>query len=309
MTRKQRLLIVDDERLNRQLLSALFLSEYDVILAKNGAQALASALEMPQPDLILLDIKMPDMDGYEVLRQLRFDERTSNILVIFVTGLNQDVDEARGLEMGAVDYISKPFRTGVIRARVRNHMNYAWLLKELELKAFIDGLTGIPNRRQFDQIADIEWKRANRHGKPLSLIMVDVDYFKLYNDNYGHGAGDYVLQQIAKTMSQEVSRAGELVARYGGEEFVILLPETTYQEAIQIAERIRYAIESLRLQHEYSITASYITISMGGISLRPPLKATIAEILTIADKQLYIAKDAGRNQLSWDHETYYLPAV
>lgn len=115
--------------------------------------------------------------------------RTASILVVFVTGMNEDVDETKGLKMGAVDYISKPFRTAVLRARVRNHMNYVWLCKELELKALVDSLTGIPNRRQFDHIADIEW---NRHGTPLSLIMVDVDYFKLYNDNDGHCAGDSV---------------------------------------------------------------------------------------------------------------------
>ena len=132
--------------------------------------------------------------------------------------------------------------------------------------------------------------------------MVDVDYFKFYNDNYGHGEGDLILQQLAKTMSEEISRAGELVARYGGEEFVILLPETGSEEAIKIAERIRCAVENQKLKHEYSSAAPYVTISMGGISLIPPLESTVLEMITIADKQLYAAKESGRNQLSWARE-------
>ena len=300
MTNKQRILIVDDEKFNRQILSELLLPDYEVFLAKDGEQAIVCARAMPPPDLILLDVIMPGMDGYEVLQQLRADERTSDIPVIFVTGLTEEEDETKGLNMGAVDYVLKPFRSAVVRARVRNHMNYVWQRKQLERDAFIDGLTGIPNRRRFDQAMDIEWRRANRHGMKLSLAMVDVDFFKQYNDTYGHGAGDEVLRQIAKAMMQVINRSGELVARYGGEEFALLLPEIEPEEAVQIAERIRCAVEKLALRHEKSSTAPFVTISVGGVSLMPSINSTIAEILASADNQLYLAKGAGRNAVSWE---------
>jgi len=299
MNNRQRILIVDDEKFNRQILSDLLLPDYEVFLAKDGEQAIACAKAKPPPDLILLDVIMPGMDGYEVLRRLRADERTGDIPVIFVTGMCEEEDETKGLDMGAVDYVLKPFRTAVVRARVRNHMSYIWQRKQLEQDAFIDGLTGIPNRRRFDQTLDIEWRRAKRHGTPLSLAMVDVDYFKQYNDTYGHGAGDEALRQIAKAMLQVISRSSELVARYGGEEFVILLPEIEQEEAVQIAEQLRHAVEMLRLRHEKSNAAPFVTISVGGVSLMPPANAAVAELLLLADNRLYLAKQAGRNQVIW----------
>lgn len=299
MINRQRILIVDDEKFNRQILSELLLPNYEVFLAKDGEQAIASAKASPPPDLILLDVIMPGMDGYEVLRRLRADERTCEIPVIFVTGMCEEEDETKGLDMGAVDYVFKPFRSAVVRARVRNHMSYIWQRKQLEQDAFIDGLTGIPNRRRFDQTLDIEWRRANRHGSPLSLAMVDVDYFKQYNDTYGHGAGDEALRKIAKAMLQVINRSSELVARYGGEEFVILLPEIKREEAIQITERLLDAVQKLGLCHEKSSTAPCVTISAGGVSLMPSATTTVAELLLLADNQLYLAKQAGRNQVSW----------
>ncbi|MDI1292622.1 MAG: diguanylate cyclase [Methylobacter sp.] len=299
MTNKQRVLIVDDEKFNRQILSELLLPDYDVFLAKDGEQAIALAGTEPQPDLILLDVIMPGMDGYEVLRRLRADERTCAISVMFVTGMSEEGDETKGLNMGAVDYILKPFRSAVVRARVRNHMNYIWQRKQLESDALIDSLTGIANRRQFDHTVDDEWRRANRHGSTLSLAMIDVDYFKLYNDTYGHGEGDQALRQIAKAMSQALNRSSDLVARYGGEEFVLLLPEIESDEAVRIAEQIRLAVEALGLCHQKSSVAACVTISIGGVSLVPSSNVSIAEMLVLADNQLYLAKDAGRNAVSW----------
>lgn len=304
MSCRQRILIVDDEKFNRQILSELLLPDYEVFLAKDGEQAIACAKATPPPDLILLDVIMPGMDGYEVLRHLRADERTSGIPVMFVTGMCEEADETKGLDLGAVDYVSKPFRSAVVRARVRNHMSYIRQRKQLELDAFIDGLTGIPNRRRFDQTLDIEWRRANRHGTQLSLALLDVDYFKQYNDTYGHGAGDEALQRIAETMLPLLNRSGELVARYGGEEFALLLPETEPEAAIQIAERIRYAVETLNLRHEKSNAAPCVTISVGGVSLMPSTQATVAEILALADNRLYLAKRAGRNRVSWENDVF-----
>lgn len=299
MNNRQRILIVDDEKFNRLMLSELLLPDYEVFLAKDGEQALICAKATLPPDLILLDVVMPGMDGYEVLRRLRADERTSNIPVIFITGMCEAEDETKGLDMGAVDYVLKPFRSAVVRSRVRNHMNYIWQRKQLEQDAFIDGLTGIPNRRRFDQTMDMEWRRASRHGARLSVAMVDIDYFKQYNDTYGHGAGDEALRQIAKVMLQIVNRSGELVARYGGEEFVVLLPDIERDEAVRIAERIRYGVETLGLRHETSGVAPFVTISVGGASIMPLMNATVAELLELADNQLYLAKREGRNQVSW----------
>lgn len=304
MTTRQRILIVDDEKFNRQILSELLLPDYEVFLAKDGDQAIARARAMPTLDLILLDVLMPDMDGYEVLRRLRADERTSAIPVMFVTGMSEAEDEAKGLDMGAVDYILKPFRSAVVRARVRNHMNYVWQRKQLEQDAFIDSLTGIHNRRRFDQTVDIEWRRAHRHGKQLSLAMVDIDYFKQYNDTYGHGAGDEALRQIAKAMLKTINRSGELIARYGGEEFVVLLPEVGRDEAVRIAEQIRHSVETLGIRHENSKAAPVVTISTGGVSMVPCTNGTVADLLALADDQLYLAKRAGRNLVSWESANF-----
>lgn len=298
MSRRQRVLIVDDEKFNRQLLSDLLLEEYDVSLAKDGEQALQCARNT-KPDLILLDVVMPGMDGYEVLRQLRSDERTVGIPVIFVTGMSDEADETRGLAMGAVDYVLKPFRSSVVRARVRNHMNYVWQRKQLERDAFVDALTHISNRRKFDQILDTEWKRACRLGNPLSLAMVDVDYFKPYNDAYGHGAGDTVLRRIAKEMCAALSRSYEFVARYGGEEFALLLPEIRREEAMQAAERVRVVVEKLKLPHGQSDISPVVTVSIGGITLVPSVRVSAEAMLELADNQLYLAKRSGRNRVIW----------
>lgn len=298
MSQRQRVLIVDDEKFNRQLLSELLLEEYDVFLAKDGEQALQCARNV-EPDLILLDVVMPGMDGYEVLRQLRTDERTANISVMFVTGMSDESDETRGLDMGAVDYVLKPFRSAVVRARVRNHMNYVWQRKQLERDAFVDALTRIPNRRKFDQLFDNEWKRACRLGTPLSLAMVDVDYFKSYNDAYGHGAGDTVLRRVAKEMCNALSRSCEFVARYGGEEFALLLPEVRSEEAVQAAERARLVVEKLKLPHGQSEISSVVTVSIGGATLVPSLRTSAEAMLEVADSQLYLAKRSGRNRVSW----------
>lgn len=304
MTTKQRILIVDDEKFNRQILSELLLPDYEVFLAKNGEQAIERARATPSPDLILLDVLMPGMDGYEVLRCLRADERTRDIPVMFVTGMSEADDEAKGLDMGAVDYVSKPFRSAVVRARVRNHMNYIWHRKQLERDVFIDSLTGIHNRRSFDQTLDTEWKRATRHGKQLSVAMVDIDYFKQYNDTYGHGAGDDALRQIAKAMLKIVTRSGELIARYGGEEFVVLLPEVGPGEAAQIAKRIRHSVEALGINHEKSSVAPVVTISVGGVSTIPCIDSKVADLLALADEQLYLAKRAGRNMVRWESSEF-----
>lgn len=292
------LLIVDDEKPNRTLLTELLKDEYHLILAKNGVQALERATEH-RPDLILMDVLMPEMDGHEVIQALKNDDRTKEIPVIFVSALDSAESEERGLELGAVDYISKPFRPSIVRARVRNHVQSVHQRRLLEQLALLDGLTEIPNHRRFSQVYEQEWRRCKRNAKPLSLIVVDVDHFKMYNDSNGHAAGDVVLRQVAQTLKASLKRSSDFVARYGGEEFVILLPELEQEGARALAEQVRREIEALRIPHLESPVSPWVTISLGGVTQIPPESQEDPELFCIADAALYDAKHQGRNRVVW----------
>lgn len=292
------LLIVDDEKHNRLLLTELFRDDYRIILAKRGEQAIRLAHEH-QPDLILLDVLMPGMDGLATIRELKRNDATRNIPVMFITGLNSPDDEEQGLNLGAADYIGKPFHTAVVRARVRNQLQIVHQRRLLEQLASLDGLTGIPNRRHFDQAFEREWARCQRSGHPISLIMADVDHFKNYNDTLGHAAGDRVLQDIATLLSTCIQRPADVVARYGGEEFVILLPETPAAEAQQIAQRILERLSTKNTPHPQSATAPHITLSLGGVSFTPCRNEPDSAVLEQADAALYQAKAQGRNRWVW----------
>lgn len=298
---QQSLLIVDDERQNRLLLTELFQDEYKIIQAKNGEQALERA-HTRKPDLILLDVLMPEMDGMEVIRELKRSDTTRNIPVIFITALDSRSDEEKGLNLGAVDYIAKPFHPPIVRVRVRNHMQLVQQRDLLEKLAALDGLTGIPNRRRFDDTYAVEWNRCQRSGKPLSLIVADVDLFKKYNDTLGHAAGDRVLQEVANLLRQAVRRPSDLVARYGGEEFVILLPETDAKDAQQLAERLLQQLHEKALPHPAGIT-DYVTLSMGGATTTPLQTNVDTSFFKLADDALYEAKGSGRNRICWSRET------
>lgn len=298
-TPRQRILVVDDEKTNRLLLADLLSEDYEIVLARDGQQALDRASSSEPPDLILLDIVMPGIDGYEVLRRLKENNRTRDIPVVFVTGMSADEDEEKGLNLGAVDYIAKPFRPAIVRARVRNHLNFVWQRKQLEESALVDGLTRIANRRRLDVMLDEEWRRLARGERELSIAMVDIDYFKQFNDLYGHGAGDEVLTAVAAALASEVHRPTDLVARYGGEEFVVLLAETPAEPARAITETMRRRVEALRIPHARSLTASFLTISIGGYTSQPARDTTGANALAVADKALYAAKRQGRNRVIW----------
>lgn len=296
------LLIVDDQPANIHVLAKLLKADYRIITATSAAKALELARRDPGPDLILLDILMPDQDGYTTCRQLKEDEATQTIPVIFVTALDQAQDEAKGLQLGAADYISKPFNPAIVRARVHNQVSLKLKTDLLEKIALQDGLTAIPNRRYFDRKLAQEWNRQSRHGQPISLLMIDIDHFKPYNDHYGHGAGDDCLRRVAQALQQVSTRAADLVARYGGEEFVVLLPATEAAGALDLAEQMCAAIHSLAIPHAYSPVADHITISLGGSTHDPqrPPPATDAETLKqAADQALYQAKELGRDRLVW----------
>jgi diguanylate cyclase (GGDEF)-like protein len=298
MTPTFTLLIVDDEKQNRALLTELLQGEHRIILAKDGIQALERAREH-LPDLILLDVLMPEMDGYTVIRALKNDDLTRNIPVIFITALDSAGDEERGLELGAVDYISKPFNPAIVRVRIRNHLQAVRQRRMLEQMAMLDSLTGIPNRRRFNEVFEQEWRRCKRDGAPLSLIVVDVDHFKAFNDNYGHAAGDEVLCRIAATLQTSLRRPGDFVARYGGEEFVMLLPGIDTDGARALCEHTRVDVESERIPHALSDVAPWITISLGGATRVPRDSMPNPELFSLADTYLYVAKNSGRNRIAW----------
>lgn len=294
----QKVLVADDDAVNREVLGELLKPEYTVLLARNGAQALERAARH-LPDLILLDVMMPDMDGYEVLRRLRDDPSTAHIAVIFISGLDRPEDEANGLKMGAADYIVKPFNQTVVMARVALHLQVVRQRRMLERLANIDGLTELANRRRFDEMYGLEWQRARRANRPLSLALLDIDAFKQFNDRYGHPAGDRALRSVARVAGVAMRRPGDLAARYGGEELVLLMPETDADAAQRVAEAVREAVASLNIAHEASGVAPRLTVSIGGATLAVDGNEQQSALFEAADAQLYRAKQAGRDQVWW----------
>lgn len=294
----QKVLVADDDAINRMVLSELLKPEYTVILAKNGAQTLERAARHA-PDLILLDVMMPDMDGYETLRQLRADPQTAHIAVIFISGLDRPEDEANGLRMGVADYIAKPFNSTVVMARVALHLQVVRQRRMLERLAHVDGLTELANRRRFDEVYEAEWLRASRSKRPLSLALLDIDGFKLYNDHYGHPAGDRALRAVARTASNGMRRPADLAARYGGEELVLLMPDTDMAQAQQVVCGICDEIAQLMIEHVASTVAPVLTVSVGGATLTDHGSETASAMFEAADDHLYQAKQAGRNRIVW----------
>lgn len=244
-----RILIIDDQPENIHVLANILQKEYEVQAATNGAKALEITYGKNPPDLILLDIVMPEMDGYEVCRRLKANKQIRDIPVIFVTVKKSVEDEEYGFNLGAVDYISKPFQPTVVRVRIRNHMNLKLKTEILEKLSLLDSLTNIPNRRSFDKELQREWKHALRSGHPLPVLMMNVDHFKHYNDNYGYGAGDECLKHITEAMNKKLRRPLDFFARYGGEEFVALLPNTDAPGTMQMAEQLRAAVAEANIPH------------------------------------------------------------
>jgi diguanylate cyclase (GGDEF)-like protein len=296
MSERQKILVVDDSANNRQVLGELLQADYTVLLAKNGEQALLRTRQQ-LPDLILLDVIMPEMDGYEVLRQLKADLYTASIGVIFITGLDTPADEERGLLLGASDYIAKPFHPAVVKARVAVHMQVARQRRMLESLANIDALTELPNRRQLDAVLAAECSRAGRTGNPLSVALLDVDFFKPYNDFYGHAMGDRVLQSIASVLSGSLKRPCDVAARYGGEEFVLIMPDTPLNGALELANALCHAIAALQIPHAMAADYACVTVSIGIASSRTAVLPTAESLLQVADSRLYQAKAAGRNRV------------
>ena len=290
-------MIVDDTPTNIRVLAESLRTDYRIRVAPSGQAALELIERQGSPDLILLDIMMPEMDGYEVCRRLKENPATKGIPVIFVTARDDAVDEERGLRLGAVDYIVKPFHLPIVAARVHNHIKLKMKSDLLESLAMLDALTNIPNRRRFDESLQEEWLRARRSMQPISIIMADIDHFKRYNDHYGHGAGDICLIKVATALASSVERPGDLVARFGGEEFIALLPETNFEGARLVAERFRNHVEALQLTHKFSKASDLVSISVGFSTVHPHLEDDANVLLKQADHMLYQAKRKGRNRV------------
>lgn len=288
-------LIVDDQPINIQALYRIFASDHRVLMATSGAKALSVCKDDP-PDLVLLDVVMPDMDGYEVCARLKAEEVTRDIPVIFVTSHTGVDEETKGLELGAVDFIAKPVNPAIVLARVKTHLTLKTQSDLLRQMVFIDVLTGVTNRRGFDERLGIEWRRAACHSSPLALLMLDVDYFKRYNDRYGHQAGDQCLRQVAAAIKTELLRQGDLVARYGGEEFACILPETDFDGALAVAAGIEQRVRGLQIEHADSDVCQVVTLSVGVAFCMPQSDAHPARLLALADAQLYGAKRSGRGR-------------
>ncbi|MBT0959839.1 diguanylate cyclase [Denitromonas iodatirespirans] len=296
MDERATILIVDDIPSNIQTLAAVLKDDYTLYFATSGAKALELCLQRP-PDLVLLDVMMPGMDGFELCRRIKSEPLTCDVPVIFVTARSDVEDETLGLEAGAIDFVGKPISPPIVRARVRNHLQLKRQADMLRKLSFRDGLTGIANRRAFDEALDRAWRRGARTGTPVSLILLDVDHFKAYNDFYGHQGGDDCLREMAQLMAARAGRPDDLTARYGGEEFACLLPGTDAEGALTVGHSIIDALAERRLPHAASPTAGWITVSVGIASRVPDTADAPATLLAAADAALYQAKAGGRNRL------------
>jgi diguanylate cyclase (GGDEF)-like protein len=291
--RRPKILIADDQPTNIRVLYELFRDQCDVFMATSGAQTI-QICRAELPDLILLDVVMDDIDGHEVCRRLKADPLTNAIPIIFVTSLNQEADEVIALGLGAVDFITKPINPVIVGARVRTHLTLKLQGDLLRASALLDGLTGVANRRKFDEDVQTDWRQCLRETAPLSLILIDIDYFKRYNDRYGHQAGDNCLKLVARALFETLRRPYDKVARYGGEEFACLLPKTELAGARAMAEKMQTRVSELNVEHLGSDVDQIVTISLGVASMVPTPSVTPELLLKAADQQLYQAKRMGR---------------
>ena len=295
MKDRPRILIVDDVPENIEVLGEILTDNFDLQCAFSGPEALELAAELP--DLILLDVLMPGMDGFEVCACLKATAATAEIPVIFITAKNDPEAEMAAFAAGAVDFITKPVNPVTARARIQTHLTLKRQKDLLRAQAMVDGLTGIANRRFFDERLLAEWRHVQRYHRSLAILMIDIDHFKGYNDHYGHQAGDNCLRRVATTLGAHMQRAHDLAARYGGEEFICMLPECDLQGAISKAEALRAAVAALEIPHAASPSGDRVTLSIGVAATIPSSHSSPDTLVAAADAQLYQAKLAGSNRV------------
>ena len=306
-----KILVVEDSRASRSFLErTLRHLGMDVISADCGYAGI-ELFRQQKPDLVLLDVILPDLDGFAVARTLRETENPGDWTpIIFLSALTDDADLEKGIAAGGDDYMHKPVSEVVLCAKVRAMQRIIQMRtslvvltrkldtanQELRRLSSSDGLTGIANRRLFDHTLDLEWRRAKRSNGQIALIMCDVDYFKKFNDTFGHQAGDDCLRQVAQTLQNTLERGGDSVARYGGEEFAIILPNTTLDGARVVADKMRQAVSNLQLPHPLS-PHRFVTLSLGVSSSTPSEQDVSQTLIESADRALYAAKNGGRNRV------------
>ncbi len=304
------ILLVDDDPGSIRVLATILGDIGNLTFATSGEDALRMVRESV-PDLILLDAEMPGMSGFLVCEALKADSELTHVPVIFVTSHREPTFEVSGFELGAADFIAKPLNAPLVLARVKAQLRVKHLADDLRCIAATDGLTGVANRRRFDEALEQEWGSARRAGEALALLMIDVDHFKAFNDLYGHPAGDACLRSLAQAMLCACLRPADIVARYGGEEFAVLLPKTSQVGAEHVACAILDAVDALAIAHEDSATAAHVTVSVGIASCdadstswlpvsvdRASPRYVAKDLVRAADKALYAAKNAGRDRAS-----------
>ena len=295
---RQKILVVDDSPLNTKIMETALSEDYDVLISHNGKEALSICNSNDPPDLVLLDIIMPEIDGYEICRRLNRGVKTKDIPVIFLTSLTASRDIEFGLTLGAIDYITKPFSVPIIKAKIKNHLAVKYYQDTLKINTDVDPLTQIANRRRFDDTMTLEIKKAKRTGTILSVLLLDIDHFKFYNDTYGHLEGDSCLKKVAAALSTSLKRPKDLAARWGGEEFACLLPNTNAKGAQNVAEVLREAIQNLSIPHKSSPVNEVVTVSVGVVASNPMDDNSFDNLLKRADEALYQAKESGRNRIA-----------
>ena len=296
----EKILIVDDSLMQATQLKSILDDEYDVTLAQTAEDGLRR-VNGEKFSLILLDVVMPGMDGFTLLKKLQEEIVTQSVPVILITSLSDAINEQRGLILGAVDYITKPFNTLIIKARVNTHVKLYSYRRQIERQSMTDQLTGIANRRKYEQYSATKWGEAIRLHVPVSICMFDIDRFKVYNDTFGHPAGDKVIAAVAQTASSRLQRSTDFLARYGGEEFVALSMGDSSGKMFQHLREIRQAVEDLHIPHDPSV-AQWVTVSIGGVTVIPEMGNAYDFYLKVADTMLYDAKKNGRNRVVWADE-------
>lgn len=293
----EKILVIDDSPVQASFLKSILEDTYEVTTANTAESGLQYA-KTGEYSLILLDVIMPSIDGFELLTLLQKDAVLRHVPVILITSLSDYQNEERGLTLGAVDYISKPFHPLVVKARVNTHIHLYMYRRQAEQQALLDHLTGVANRRYYNTVSLERWQEAVRLKAPISIGMMDIDKFKVYNDTFGHMAGDKVIAQVAGVVSARLQRTTDLFARYGGEEFVMIEIGSTAASTFDHMKSVRRAVENLHIPQSENISP-YVTASIGGVTLYPSPKDSYDTQLKIADTMLYDAKRFGRNQVVW----------
>ncbi len=296
----EKILIIDDSPVQANFLSSILTTDYEVTVVNTPREGLEKARTVDY-SLILLDVIMPGMDGFQLLKMLQEEVVLRHTPVILITSLNDIQHEEQGLTLGAVDYITKPFHPAIVQARVNTHIKLYRYRTQIEREATVDQLTGVPNRRRYDAVSGKRWQDAIRLGAPISICMFDIDKFKVYNDTFGHPAGDKVIKAVAETAASKLRRGTDFFARYGGEEFVALILGGGSENDFAYLKKVRQAVEDLQIPHNPEVS-QWVTISIGGITVLPKVGSTYDMYLKMADAMLYDAKRFGRNQVVWTNE-------